>query len=466
MNSPASDSERKAAALGSLTALYPWIRAFHDRPVRDYARHLFEVPALKSRPQCRIQALNALLEVIYRAAIRHQLAAPTAARICHEFEQRPVLQTGPHLLLIIDPEAYYTHVFSLLGLAAHGCSTYLSCAVSTVSLVERTRKGPGWLNVGGRPINIFGLGKRRMIGSSLLTALGPYRFELAPAQLNGQSDALARLRRLLPQAQFGRPAHAIKAANLALWPMMFGTSFSFLQLDDEDVADLVAQHLADGGSWLRTRLLENETVVSTVLEEIEQLAAGPWRGWFTRGTDFFWSYQNGKRTALRLAGGELVEQATGAPVARFAVAEIIERLRDRRLIPNMFVTFLVLAMLPGVRVLGGSHQPIYYPLMRYVLCRAISAAGVDADLRDALAADDLPGAWGHRVIANADEPLELLLDRGSNGVISQVDGLGAIPLVRACANMDSFTQDASWDELHKRLQEKEIAVTDAQWAFA
>lgn len=466
MDSPATESERKAAALGALTALYPWIGAFHDRPVRDYARHLFEVPALESQPHCRVQALDALLEIIHKAAIRNRLAPSAAARICDEFKQRPVLQTGPHLLLIIDPEAYYTHVFSLLGLAAHGCSTYLSCAVSTVSLVERTRKGPGWLNIGGKPVNVFGLGKRRMIGSSLLSAFGPYRFELAPAQADGDNDALARRRGLLPQTQFDRPAHAIKTANLALWPVLFGNGFSFLQLDDEDVADLVAQHLADGGSWLRMRLLENETVVSTVLEEIDRLAAGPWRGWFIRGTDFFWSYRNGKRTALRLVGGELVEQVSGAAVARFAVADIIERLLDRSLIPNMFVTFLVLAMLPGVRVLGGSHQPIYYPLMRYVLCRALAAAGVDADLRDALAADDLPEAWGHRVIANGQEPFELFLDRGCDGLTSQVDDLGATPLVEACANMESFTQDASWWQLHHRLREKEIAVTDAQWAFA
>jgi len=54
----------------------------------------------------------------------------------------------------------------------------------------------------------------------------------------------------------------------------------------------------------------------------------------------------------------------------------------------LLLVFLVLSILPGVRALGGSHQPVYYPLMRYVICHALEASGLDADLQHALATDD------------------------------------------------------------------------------
>ncbi|MCG7508633.1 hypothetical protein [Mesorhizobium retamae] len=461
----ASEPDGKAAALGSLAALYPWMRPFHARPVCDYASRLFDPPASRTQPEFRIQALHKLLALIRKAAIRNGIPDGTAGEMCRDFEQRRVLQTGPHLLLIPEPEAFYTHIFSLLGLSSHGCSSYVSYAVSTVSLVERARKGPGWLSIGGKAINVFGLSRSRMIGYGLLTGLGPYQFDLMPAGADGQSEALQELRDLLPTAQFERPAHAIKAANQVLWPAMFCKRCTFLQLDDEDIADLVADHLADDASWLRTRLLENQKVASGLVEGIDHLATGPWAGWLARGTDFFWSYENGKRVPLRLEGRKLVRHPTGAKVVRFTASEIAARLLDRSLIPNMLLAFLVLAMLPGVRVLGGVRQPIYYPLMRYIVCRAVEIAGIDHDLRHALAVDDLPGAWGHRVIEGSRHPFDLLTEAGSSGISDMIDVLAQVTLTEACGNMAGFVSDPAWSELRKRIEAKAVSVTDPEWAF-
>ena len=135
MDELAAAANDKQAILGSLAVLYPWIRAFYSRPIRDYANRLFEAPTSKATSEIRRHALNKLLDVVRAAGKRNGLSIDAVARICRELEGRRVLQTGPHLLLLLDPEAYYTHIFSLLGLAGHGCSTYLSYAVSTVSLV-------------------------------------------------------------------------------------------------------------------------------------------------------------------------------------------------------------------------------------------------------------------------------------------------------------------------------------------
>ncbi|MEO5757842.1 MAG: hypothetical protein ABIQ51_13410 [Mesorhizobium sp.] len=417
-------------------------------------------------PEIRHQAFTKLLGIIRKAAKRNGLSNEALAEICRDFEKRRVLQTGPHLLLLLEPEAYYTHIFSLLGLSAHDCSTYVSYAVSTVNLVEKSHKGPAWLTVDGDLINLFGLSRSRMIGYSLLAGPGSYRFELVPTKPSAESSLLTELRDLLPKTQFDRPAHAIKAANLMLWPKLFGERSAFMQIDDEDVADLVADHLSDEDSWLRARLLEDPKLASNILAEIDRLAVGPWSGWLARGTDFFWFYENGKRLPLRLMAGELVHPATGMKVARFTATDIIERLANRSLIPNLLLVFLVLSILPGVRVLGGSHHPVYYPLMRYAVCRALEAAGVDADVRQALATDDVAGAWGHRVMECADDPFELFRKDRTREMSGLIDRFGRIPLAEACGNMSSFVTDPSWHELHGRLRERVIAPTDEEWAFS
>ncbi|RAZ89430.1 hypothetical protein DPM33_17785 [Mesorhizobium hawassense] len=458
--------EAKRAVLGSLAALYPWMQPYYSLPLRDYASRLFDAPASKATPEIRRHALTKLLGTIKNAGKRNGLSIDAVAQICREFEQRRVLQTGPHLLLLLDPEAYYTHILSLLGLSAHGCSTYLSYAVSTVSLAEKARKGPGWLKVDRQPVNVFGLPRSRMIGYSLLTGPGAYRFELVPAEQGAEPDTLDLLHNRLPKGQFERPAHAIKAANLSLWPKLFGSRFTFLQIDDEDIADLVADHLSEENSWLRTRLLEDPRLASNMLAEIDTLADGPWSGWLSRSTDFFWFYQNGRRLPLRLVAGELVNPATGAKMVRFAASEIIARLADRSLIPNLLLMFLVTSVLPGVRALGGSHQPIYYPLMRYVVCRALEAADVDAGLREALVTDDLPGAWGHRVIECDDDFFDSFRNDDIAASGDFTDRFSKMSFTEACGGMTSFVSDTSWQELHRRLREQAIAPTDAEWAFS
>ncbi|MEI9405691.1 hypothetical protein [Mesorhizobium argentiipisi] len=464
MDELSADIDAKWAVLEALEALYPWIKQFRSRPVRDYASRLFEAPASGLVPVVRRQALDKLLGVIRKAAVRSGLSADTAAEICRDLERRRVLQTGPHLLLLLDPEAYYTHIFSLLGLAAHGCSTYVSYAVSTVSLVERSRKGPGWLPVDGRPSNVFGLSRSQMVGYNLLSGPGSYRFEMVPADTGARGDVLAQLRDLLPSTPFQRPAHAIKAANQALWPKLFGSRCAFLQIDDEDIADLVADHLSGAGSWLRTSLLEEPALALNILAEIDRLAMGPWSGWLTRSTDFFWFYHNGKRLPLRLAAGDLIDPSSGVKVAGFNPSDIGARLSDRTLIPNFFTTMLVVSMLPGVRVLGGSHQPVFYPLMRHVVHRALEVTGMAPELRQALETDDVSGAWGHRVIECGDDPLERCLANPISDADAVVGRLGAAPLAEACGSLKGFVSDPSWMELHRRLGRGTITAADDEWA--
>ena len=225
--------------------------------------------------------------------------------------------------------------------------------------------------------------------------------------------------------------------------------FAFLQIDDEDIADLVADHLSEEDSWLRVRLLDDPKLASNILGGLDRLASGAWSGWLARGTDFFWFYENGKRLPLRLIAGELIQPTTGMKVARFTAPDILKRLANRSLIPNLLLMFLVLSILPGVRALGGSFQPIYYPLMRYVVCQALEVAGVDEDLRQALATDDVPGAWGHRVIECEDDPFKLFLDGRIGGMNRDSSTASAI-----------FPSSSLWK--HEQLRDGAVVARTSQ----
>lgn len=383
----------KRAVLRAMVALNPWLDNYLEEPLDKYAERLFR-PVLSTGCDIREAALEKLLRCLSVSAMRAGTTSKRAAEICNEFATHRVLQTGPHLMLILDPEAYYTHAFSLLGLRENGFATYVSYAVSTVKLEERARKGPGWLTIAGRPVSVFGLSRNQMIPHSLLSKFDGLYFQgrLLDDEVDGLPVRAAQ--DILPQDTFERPSQAIKAANRALWPKVFGRRFSFLQIDDEDIADLCIEHLRDPRSWLSTMLVGDGPLAGALLLEIDALEGGPWHGLLTRSTDFFWHYNDNKRLPLRLVDGRLVDPSTGMVAMRFSADAIADALAKRTLIPNLFVMFLLTAILPGVRVLGGSRHPLYYPLMRYVLCRALRGTESGEVIQRQLAADDLPCAWG------------------------------------------------------------------------
>ena len=463
MSSSTIDTVSKSSVLKTMSALYPWLENYFEQPIQRYAERVFR-PAEITGCETRAMALEKLLKCLEVAAINAGHSKERAAAIRDDFAANRVLQTGPHLMLVVDPEAYNTHAFSLFGLRANGCGSYVSYAVSTVKLEERARKGPAWLTVADRPLSIFALSRNQMVPYSLLSRVEGLHFQRVlvggedPHRPDGEGQDL------LPQGTFERPSQALKAANRALWPKMFGHGCSFLQIDDEDIADLCIQHLLDRSSWLRAMLFGDTALAAQVLVEIDALAYGPWHGLLTRSTDFFWQYIAGKRMPLRLVGQGLVNPSTGENVAPFSYDEIVEQVSRRRLVPNLFLMFLLTAILPGVRVLGGSRQPLYYPLMRYVLCRAMRSLSMDDALERQLAVDEMPCAWGHRVIERPDLRLSELLD-DEQGWLAAL-WLDHQSLSKACGSMTSFTSDQRWAELQAQIEERQVIRSAAQWAFS
>ncbi|MQB45975.1 hypothetical protein [Rhizobium sp. ICMP 5592] len=447
----------------ALSHLMPDLARFWALPLEDYAYAVYEDRA-RGRCSIRDDAMIRFRTFVSRVALRAGLSEDDAEQASQQIASSPVMQTGPHCHLLIEPDAFYTHLFSALGLTAHAHRWHISHCSSTVKFTEKSKKGPGWLSLGGEVVNVFGLSRSRMVPYSICGFNGPYRFTMAAQNGGATNPAVARLKAILPDMEFPSAAEAIKAANQILWRRSFPASLRLLQFDDIDIADLVAEHFEDPASWLSSRFADGGFFAESILRAMDQLNAGPWAGWIRQTTDFFWGLDDGRILPLRLRDGVLSGGSPSIPKVRFDPESIATSLRQRKLVPNLLMTFLVASILPGIRVLGGCRQTVYYPLMRHLVATALEATG-DRDLLDALRADERPGMWGHRVLRPKDRCPFVEIEE--DGAALEVAGrYGARSLEDAAGDLASFTSDPIWAQLSARIRAEAIHLASAEWKWA
>ncbi|YCI06958.1 hypothetical protein M1D34_30260 (plasmid) [Ensifer sp. D2-11] len=409
--------------------------------------------------------MELLCSCIERAARRSGYDPVEARRASLQLMASPVLQTGPHCLLLIEPDAFYTHLFSLLGLNANGREWYITYHASTVSFSEKAKKGPGWLWIKDEPLNVFGLPRSRMDSFSICGSNGPYRFAFSNAKGDPAPNAsAAHLLAELPSDEFASAADAIRAANQTIWRHKLPFPIKLLQLDDFDVADLVADHLEDTESWMSARFIGDGMVAEGILNAMDRLNTGPWKGWIRRTTDLFWAMEKGRIVPLRLQDNVLRAKGLSNFEVKFRPGSIAAALRQRAIVPSLYTVFLVTSILPGVRALGGCRQTIYYPLMRYLTAIGLDQSG-NFDLVTELRRDDRPGLWGHRVLKPAGgypfQEIELF-----DGAAAPLSKYAQMPLVQSSGDLGSFTRDPIWAGLSEQIAGGVINSGSVEWQWS
>jgi len=460
---PKSRSLTSAEQLAALSTLFPWIERFRQRPVRDYAATLYDA---EPKVQCasRDHARQMIGTWLRQKARQKGFGDIDAECLRNEVLKHPVLQTGPHLHLAIDPDAFFTHLFSLMGLRAHGRRAYVSYNCSTVKLAQPGRRGPGWLKIQGEPINLFGISASKMTDVTLLARDRTYGFKLTTNERTPDlTHAVAGLKRMLPKSEFPSAALAIKCANDALWPSFFGSEINFLQLDDDDVSDLLVAHLDDPQSWVRSRFLNDPQLPAIMLKAIDRLASSPWSHWLRNTTHFFWGVNEHRLVPLTLEGRTLKSEQRQCESVPFNPDGLQRALLKRQIVPNLLLVFMLIAILPGIRILGGSRQSVYYPLMRYAFCSALVDHDEDDDLLRSVSHDKRASAWGHRVICDQTEPLALRLTGNIDRLLYH---FGSLSLEEACGDLTDFRHDKLWSDLQAALVSGVATTKRSPWIFA
>lgn len=446
----------------ALSVLMPRVKQFWERPLQDYASAAYDVSKFRTGCFVRHHAMDLLRRCIERAARRCGYDGEDARNAGLQILASPVMQTGPHCLLLIEPDAFYTHLFSLSGLMAHGHEWHITYHAATVSFSEKAKKGPGWLWLQGETLNIFGLPRSRMDSLSICGRNGPYRFALSNAKGDPAPNAsAARLLADLPSDDFPSAVEAIRAANQALWGNKLPFPTKLLQLDDMDIADLIADHFEDPQSWLSARFIGGK-VIQSILDAMDRLNTGPWQGWVRRTTDFFWRLEGGRIIPLRLQDNFL--RARSSFEVKLRPENLAAALRQRAIVPSLYTVFLVTSILPGVRVLGGCRQTIYYPLMRYLSAVGFQRSG-ELDLLTELRGDDRPGLWGHRVLKpSGGHPfgeLELL-----QGAVTALGQFAEMSLLQSSGDLSSFTRDPIWADLAEHISTGAITAHSPAWQWS
>ncbi|WP_437333997.1 hypothetical protein [Sorangium sp. So ce394] len=422
------------------------LSALYDAPLVDYARHVHR-PARPPRSRLGLEA-RALFADALRPELRAQLPPEDVPAALAELERSGVIQTGPHGQLMLDHDAFYTVIFSRIGLLSRGCRHYFWFTCFTNKLEVRPGRGAGWLSVAGTCINVFGLSRRLMTRSSAIAAPGPVRFALEEKGALSPAVAaeLAHLRDLLGGAAHDSVPEAVDAANRLLWQEWEPEGRARLVVFAEGFCTrLVARHLEveDG---LLGRLLFEPRRRAAGMRVIERAARATIGSMLPSGTDFFWRVRDHRIRAMALRGGHLVEQEAPdvAPVP-FERGAVIEELRRGALLPNVFLLFLAATFLPGFRALGGFFQIAYMPVYRAALLAMLD--GSDRDERalvEDILADDNHG-WGMHVLEEPDEVLPLIAQTGRAGIFPVLAERYARRSTRSITrNLELFRKHGRW----------------------
>lgn len=437
----------------ALTSLLPELSDFWKRPLIDYAHAVYD-GVENGSCSVRHDAMGRLQELIRRVAMRAGADQEQANDAAKQLAELPVVQSGPHCFLMVDPEVFYTHLFNALGLTSHKRRWHLYFGCSTVKFIERGHKGPGLLPTGAETANVFGLSRKRMGSSNLCGTGNAFQFKFGYNEPTVENIAASWLRETLPDAVFPSAADAIIAGNQALWRQTFPPLLQLLQFDDRDVGDLIAAHFEDMDSWLSRRFTGEGDVAENLLREIERLNHGSWTGWVKRTTDFFWGLGEGRIFPLRLYRGTLTSINASDVSVPFEPEHLARALREWRLVPNLLMMAIVTSILPGVRLLGGSRQIVYLPLMRQLFARTLDADH-DRALLTAIKTDRHASMWGHRVLRPTNPDPLSETEKSQHG-LAIAAAYGQQPLELTAGDLSFLTGDPFWARLCDDLASRSV----------
>jgi len=350
-------------------------RAANKRTI-DYLRDL-GAPAGEARAVKRYR--YSLFSSLRRAeATGHVVTSSRSALGDILLNGEVVLHTGGHCQSIYEPSIFRAWQCAY-EIARLNANRPILIWQSAIVKLENSRKwGPGWINAGREPFNVFGL-PRRVVGK--LSPLAPIsssglRRLVVRGETNEeaspQSAWKARIGEIASHLGDGETAEATVFADIILswnaetFASMTKNAVPFAIFDERALATIIADLLEQGETSLCTLLFDPQTR-REALDYATRMKGHPGFRW---PTDFFWENDKGAIRPMRSVGLAF-ENFRGE---RTDVEDLVAKLRSHELLPGIFLGYLVFAILPQLRALGGPIQLSYFP--RYLdLAHQLGTAG-------------------------------------------------------------------------------------------
>jgi hypothetical protein len=181
---------------------------------------------------------------------------------------------------------------------------------------------------------------------------------------------------------------------------------------------------------------------------LQEAASGPFGRFLPNATDYFWGIREQRVRKLVLENGQLIEpdKPHGLSIP-FERPHLRQALLDGVLLPDLFLTFLVLAILPRVRVVGGLRQIGYVALFHSILLAALDeTAPEERDLAAELQVRE--NAWGTRVIDEKVSVREQLADHPEGALFADLlRQYRSRTLAEATDNLRLVRENARWRKI-------------------
>jgi hypothetical protein len=179
--------------------------------------------------------------------------------------------------------------------------------------------------------------------------------------------------------RYDRFSDQITFLNYKLWKYYFDGSIRdsvpgmvYLQVN-HIVKRALIDEMRDEGSLISAILFDPD--VRLVFVKNFYLIQGAWGD--EKGTKFFWGISKKKRyinLELDVLADELVGENFRVPFQREA---LIEALMEDRILPSLFLDYLVISFLEGYMALGGSNQLDYLPRMQQAHVKSLREIGME-----------------------------------------------------------------------------------------
>ena len=372
----------------------------------------------KSPPSCQ-SAISITARQTFYSALRR---FPLLQKIDHdtaiaEFDNAPILQTGPHCQLFVNDIDFNALLFSWMGSRHHNLNYTFILNSATRTLQWSKSCGPAWLNLSSSSINLFGMSPKKMSKMSVCAPSTPitYRKELIENNLSQiaqeEQEGLIKLFSVINPTPYPNMISAFTSPNLELINKCdIKGEVSPIILNDYFTSYVVAEHLQQTDGIIY-KLLFTEQKRIKLNSLIEGLKNTPERTFLKESTQYFWGMRDNKIRALIIYNGFLLEEINDEEKKikiPFNPEAIYSALYEGRLIPNIFLSFIVLSLMPQIRVIGGTRQIAYFPLIQHLLCELLDKhIPVEDDLREELQTNKL-NTWGTYLIRHTLTPLQWL----------------------------------------------------------